>query len=104
MKKSKEKYYLFSILRNIDNANKPNTLINAFVSIFNIGIFAIIAYMYMSVKDGRFEPTLAIVVSVVLAIFSGIITMYKHANLYKRYSALYIDKEKVEKRLNEIST
>lgn len=104
MKRTKEISLLLSIRNSIENTEKSTKGMSALISLINIVIFVVIGYTYMDVKRGGFDPGAAIIICVILAVLSGVLSYSKYTITYKRYSAKYINKENVEERLNEIST
>jgi len=102
MNKNKEKIILNNILKSINKNDSKSK--GAVYSVVNLAIFAAIAYTFLSVKNGQLQSTTGIIISIVLGIIAGIIFSIKviYANEY--FKNKYIDKEKLEKRLNELNT
>jgi len=104
MKPSEEKKRLEAILKAIA-ANKKRTAIQRWIpQIIGIVLFALIAYCYLAARDGNLSVTVAIVICVVAALIDGAMFMLHIVRENGELVAPYIDTDKIQDRIDELST
>jgi len=104
MKPQEEKRRLTALLKCLSKYQSRSALRKWIPEIIGMAAFLVIIITYFSARDGNIELTTAIIVCVIAALIDGAMFMLNIFGKNDEIVLPYIDKKRIEGRINELNT